>query len=216
MTDDWEDGSEELKLSTEIMVWAFYIFIPAKTIAFDYGIFHYIVRYLETYKVWCQAEIWILILTAIKVTVLCPDYFLYEINWLFYVFVVNSGTTFWLSHVLHMRGCIIKQKPKMVVRGFKFLTFTRFSLLFIILFLSPFLDQLFTDSKGNYEYRFLFTCNPDQVYPIRFALIFCLDVFSAAIDLMIFSLSPRIEKKQSLIKEVRVADIFENHKKRTE
>ena len=65
-----------------------------------------------------------MILTAIKVTALCPDYFLYEINWLFYVFVVNSGTTFWLSHVLHMRGCIIKQRPKMVVRGFKFLTIT--------------------------------------------------------------------------------------------
>ena len=210
------DGEEELKLSTQILKWAFYIFIPAKTVAFDFGIYNYVVRYLETYKVWCQAEIWILILTAIKVTVLCPDYFLYDINWLFYVFVVNSGTTFWLSHVLHMRGCIIKQKPKMVVRSFKFLTIVRFLLLFIILFFCPFLDQLFTWQAGNYEYSFMITCDPEQVYPLRFALIFCLDVLSAVTDLMIFALSPRIENKQRLLKEIRVADIFETYTKRIE
>ena len=59
-------------------------------------------------------------------------------------------------------------------------------------------------------------CDSGQVYPLRFALIFCLDVFSAVTDLMIFSLSPRIENKQRLLKEVRVADIFETYTKRIE
>ena len=173
------------------MKWAFYFFIPLKTLAFDIGIYNYVLRYLQTYKRWCKAEIMILLLTAIKVTALCPNYFFYEINWLFYVFVVNSATTFWLSHVLHMRGCIIKQKSKMKVRGFKALTIIRFGLLFILLFCGPFLDELYR--LNHFDYHFLLTCNSKQVYPLRYATVFCLDVASAVTDLMIFALSPKTE-----------------------
>ena len=78
-----------------------------KTIAFDVGIVQYVRRYYETNKTFNQVEIWILIVTGLKVTALLPDYFIMEINYLYFIFVANSATTAWLSHVLHLRGCII-------------------------------------------------------------------------------------------------------------
>ena len=89
------------------MMYAFMVIMAGKTLAFDIGIFNYIKRYYQTYKTFNQVEIWILLLTGVKVTILLPDYFLREINFLYWVFVLNSLTTFWLSHVLHIRGCII-------------------------------------------------------------------------------------------------------------
>ena len=97
-----------LSISQEIMMYAFMVIMVGKTLAFDVGIFNYIKRYYQTYKTFNQVEIWILLLTGLKVTILLPDYFLKEINFLYWVFVLNSLTTFWLSHVLHLRGCIIQ------------------------------------------------------------------------------------------------------------
>lgn len=89
------------------MTIAFMIIMTAKTIAFDISITGNIKRYYVTYKKFNQAEIWLLLLTVFKVTIVLPNYFYREINWLYYVFVINSFTTFYLSHILHMRGCII-------------------------------------------------------------------------------------------------------------
>ena len=59
-----------------------------------------------------------MLLTAVKVTALVPDYFLGDINYLFWAFVINSLTTFWLSHVLHLRCCILREASICRIRGF--------------------------------------------------------------------------------------------------
>ena len=91
-----------------VFKYAFMAIMVLKTIAFDVGIYGYIKRTHETYKQCNMVEIWLLVITGLKVTILLPDYFLQEINYLYIVFIINSGTTFWLSHVLHLRACIIQ------------------------------------------------------------------------------------------------------------
>ena len=66
------------------------------------------------------------------------DYYLMEINFLFYTFVINSALTFSVSHVLHMRGCIIRQAPLNTARCFQLLTIGRFTVLVLLVFLGPF------------------------------------------------------------------------------
>ena len=99
-----------LALKDEILSIVFYIIVVGKTLAFDWGFYNYIKRYYQTYKSFNQVEIWMLLLTMVKVTVLMPNYFLREINYLYMVFIINSATTFWLSHILHIRSCIIQER----------------------------------------------------------------------------------------------------------
>ena len=42
-----------------------------------------------------------LIFTAIKVSIMLPNYWIHEINYIYWVFVMNTVTTIWLSHVIH-------------------------------------------------------------------------------------------------------------------
>ena len=95
-------------------------------------------------------EIWLLLATAFKVTALLPDYFLKEINYLFIIFVLNSATTFWLSHVLHIRGCIIQESPQWTARCFILLLVIRLLLLAVILGVAPFFDDLFFGSDHSF------------------------------------------------------------------
>ena len=157
--DDARTCSEaELPLGTEIFNYAFYVIMVLKTIAVDYSIVHYCVRYYRTHNTINQVEIWLLISTAFKVTALLPDYFIREINYLFLIFVLNSATVFWLSHVLHIRGCIIQESPKCTVRGFILLLVIRMLLLVVILGVAPFIDDLFL-GRDRREKEFWLRCN---------------------------------------------------------
>ena len=49
-----------------------------------------------------------MLLTIVKFNVVLPDYLFFEINWLFWIFVINSLVTYWLSHVIHMRSVMIR------------------------------------------------------------------------------------------------------------
>ena len=97
----------EVTLSAEIISIIFFILLLIKTVLFDVNITKYVLRYLKTYKTWMQAEIWILILTAIKVSILLPNYWIKNMNYIYWVFVMNTTTTFWLSHVLHQRNSVV-------------------------------------------------------------------------------------------------------------
>ena len=57
---------------------------------------------------WNQVEIWLMMLTIIKFNVVLPDYIFKEINWFFWIFIVNSFVTYWLSHVIHMRSVMTR------------------------------------------------------------------------------------------------------------
>ena len=196
----------ELPLGTEIFNYVFYVVMVLKTIATDYSIIQYCIRYYRTHNTINQVEIWLLIATAFKVTALLPDYFVREINYLFLIFVLNSATTFWLSHVLHIRGCIIQESPKWTARGFIILLVVRMVLLLVILGVAPFIDDLFLGDKRQKE--FWLNCNVEgQAYPLQFLLVFFLDVVSALVDLLIFIISPKVSSKKKRIRQARIADI---------
>ena len=63
--------------------------MTVKTLLFDFSITRYVIRYKQTYKTWHQVEIWLLLLTAFKVSFALPNYFLKEMNYLFYIFVLH-------------------------------------------------------------------------------------------------------------------------------
>lgn len=146
-------------------------------------------------------------ISAFKVTLLLPNYFIREINFLFIVFILNSATTFWLSHVLHIRGCIIQNRSKGCARFFQVLFVTRLFLLFFILYLAPVVQHIADEDKTKFYY--ILRCDKDhtQVYPLQFLAVFLLDVLSAITDLIIFIVSPKIVNKSKRLKEVRCADI---------
>ena len=152
-------------------------------------------------------EIWLLIITAIKVAILLPNYFIREINFLFLVFMINSATTFWLSHLLHIRGCIIHEKPKSSVRFFQCLLTARIVLLLALYFSAPVVQYFFSEYTHDSDEYFL-RCDIDKhEYPYEFLMIFFLDALSASIDLAIFLVSPKMHNKQKRLREARTADI---------
>mmetsp|Transcript_9097 Transcript_9097/g.12371 ORF Transcript_9097/g.12371 Transcript_9097/m.12371 type:complete len:153 (-) Transcript_9097:1477-1935(-) len=147
-----------------------------------------------------------MVLTAIKVTVVVPDYLFQEINWLFAVFIANSGTTYWLSHVLHMRGVMSRQASRCEARSFVALLIVRLSITFIIVFVGPIFDNLMRDETQR-SYYFWLKCESNNPYPLRFLLIFFMDFFWATTDLMIFIFSPKTYSSKKRLKEMRIADI---------
>lgn len=106
-------------------------------------------------------------LTAVKVTLLLPDYFLQEINYLFIVFVINSVTTFWLSHVLHLRGCMIREASKCRIRGYQTLFILKIIVLCILVVIGPFLEAVIHRQQHddiNFTPEFIMNCKDRPVY----------------------------------------------------
>ena len=158
----------EMKLKDEIVSIVFYIIVVGKTLAFDWGFYNYIRRYYTTYKKCNQVEIWLLLLTAIKVTVLMPNYFIREINYLYAVFIINSATTFWLSHILHIRSCIIQERSECTARCFLALTVARVCLLIIIIFGGNLVDRHLFKARTNTDKgsHIILRCDEGEVYPM--------------------------------------------------
>jgi len=159
-----------------------------------------------------------LLLTALKVSFALPNYFIKEINYLFYIFVFNTATTFWLSHVLHMRSCILQGRSLCVARCFVALFIVRILILISIVFLGFLFDEILLGSKlpRFSELRFVIDyCSAEQGYPYRFLLVFLLDAVSALFDLIIFIASPKIANKRERLKEARLADIAKQLERNT-
>ena len=83
----------------------------------------------------------------------------------------------------------------------------RVLLLCCIVFLGPLLDTLFDSKRDTISYYIPLTCNKGYAYPLRFLLVFALDVISALIDLIIFIVSPKIENRRKRLRDARQADI---------
>ena len=184
-----------------------------KMVLFDWQFYNYIKRYWETYHTLNQVEIWIMLITAIKITVVVPDYVFQEINWLFWVFVVNSIVTYWMSHLLHMRKLMINQGSVCAGRWFVALFVFRILLILAIIFAGPVFDNL--SRKHDRDYSFKLECTKGCPYPIRFSLIFLVDFFAATLDLLIFVCSPKTQNKQERLKEMRIATIDAGVRDRT-
>ena len=194
----------ELSLAEKIIFWVFAVFLIVKAILFDLQFYNYIKRYKETYQTWNQVEIWIMLLTAVKITILIPDYFVKNINWIFWIFATNSAVTFWLSHVLHMRAIMARKATVCAARSIIALFAIRLLLLFVILVVGPVIDRVLTETK---YYNLLLECQPGNPYPFRFLLIFSLDFLSASIDFIILWASPKTFSPKQRLKEARVAEI---------
>ena len=59
--------------------------------------------YRKTYKRCAQFETIFLFISAIKIIILIPDVFIYDINWIFYVLAMNSALAYTLSYELRRR-----------------------------------------------------------------------------------------------------------------
>ena len=59
--------------------------------------------YRKTYKRCAQFETIFLFISAIKIIILIPDVFIYDINWMFYVLAMNSALAYTLSYELRRR-----------------------------------------------------------------------------------------------------------------
>lgn len=113
--------------------------------------------------------------------------------------MINSVTTFWLSHVLHLRGCMIREASKCRIRAFQILFVFKLIVLCILVIVGPFLEAFISkrnnSNRENLEFEFVMNCSDPPRYPTRFLLIFALDVVSALIDFIIFITAPKIENK---------------------
>jgi len=49
-------------------------------------------------------------LCALKIIILMPDVFIYELNWLFYALALNSGLAYTLSYALRSRTMVVLEK----------------------------------------------------------------------------------------------------------
>lgn len=59
------------------------------------------------------------------------------------VFIANSAITFWLSHLLHMRACILRQGSVCEARIFVVLLVMRLLIILVFIpFFGPFLDSV--------------------------------------------------------------------------
>ena len=125
------------------MVYAFMVFMVLKTLAFDFSFYGYVQRYKKTYGTWNQVEIWLLVIATVKLTILLPNYFYKGINYLFNIYAVNTLCTFWLSHILHLRGCIIRNVTSCTARSYMALFISKIVILAVLVVVSPFFEDSF-------------------------------------------------------------------------
>ena len=90
----------------------FYVLMMFKSVAFTYKLTWLAQRYYRTVKKCNTFEIWYCAITLIKIVLICPLYFLRDINLLYFVFVINSLITQVFTHVLRLRACVALNAPK--------------------------------------------------------------------------------------------------------
>ena len=67
--------------------------------SFAYKLIWMALKYKRTYGTLRLPEVWIILLTLLKVTILIPNYFIIEINTLFIVFLLNSYCSYFLTYI---------------------------------------------------------------------------------------------------------------------
>lgn len=80
-------------LVLKIRNWFFQFFIVIRIALMTYRICWTTFKYYKTYGKMNQGEIWILLMTLVKLFILFPIYWLHEMNMLFVVFALNSVCT---------------------------------------------------------------------------------------------------------------------------
>ena len=94
-----QDCEKELGLARKIRNVFFEVFVVFKCVSFAYKLIWMALKYKRTYGTLSLPEVWIILLTLLKVTILIPNYFIIEINTLFVVFLLNSYCSYFLTYI---------------------------------------------------------------------------------------------------------------------
>lgn len=159
--------------------------------------------YRKTYKKWLTFETLFLVICAIKILILMPDVFIYELNWLFYALALNSSLAYTLSFELRSRTNRMLDATDASHRLSIIWYGARMAVLVFIM-ITPLID--FFDKKAPHYmvcdkliYRkCLLKLTPLVAY--NFLLIFVLDFVSALIDLVNLLRLPKFMSRRKRIR----------------
>ena len=104
--------------------------------------------YKKSYKNWLQFDSIFLVIGAIKILILMPDVFIYELNWLFYALALNSSLAYTLSFELRRRTHRIlddtqnKQRCSVIWYGIRMA-------ILVFIMITPFIDFFFPGSPHH-------------------------------------------------------------------
>jgi hypothetical protein len=110
--------------------------------------------YKKTYKRCAQFETIFLFISAVKICILIPDVFIYDINWMFYVLAMNSALAYTLSYELRRRTTTLQEMKSCAVKCSFWWFIVRLIFLCFIL-VSPVIDLL-----GTPDHKKHLTCKP--------------------------------------------------------
>ena len=92
-------------------------FMVVKGLAFVGKSLQVSLLYKKTYKKCFSFETVFLVVCAVKILILMPDVFIYELNWLFYALALNSSLAYTLSFELRRRTNRMTDAPEATHRG---------------------------------------------------------------------------------------------------
>lgn len=122
-----------------------------------------LVKYYRTYERVNVPEIWINLMTLIKLFLLLPIYWLHDINLLFLVFTLNSICMVWLNYILSQRMTVALDLGPRHVKSIKY-----FTILWVIVFLGMiFVMPLFDGSNDGTGKTYIFLLNCDYRFVYR-------------------------------------------------
>ena len=151
----WSDlSSSDKALAVGLMMRS--IFMIVKGLAFIAKSIQVGLLYMKTYKRKVQFETIFMFLNALKIVILMPDVFVYEMNWLYWSLAINSCLAYSLSYVLRMRTAQILDLSNTRRNLAKIWIAFRISVLFFVT-ITPAID--FNKRKADLNPHYL-TCDP--------------------------------------------------------
>ena len=160
--------------------------------------------YKKTYKRCLQFETIFLTITAIKICILIPDIFIYNINWIYYALAMNSALAYTLSYELRRRTTILQEMKGCAVKCSLWWYIARMIFLCFIL-VSPMIDLLETNNNKKHLTCTKFTYRKcinafNHFIAYNFLFIFLLDFLSALVDLIHLIKMPKFMSKRKRVK----------------
>ena len=179
-------------------------------------------KYYKTFGTLNVTEIWLSLLTAIKLFILLPVYWVRGINMLFVVFALNSICTMLINYMLSERMAVALG---LSFGHFKMLKYM--AIFWIVFFVAMiFLAPLFDGSRvGNDFYILVLQCHLDEVYrksnyrlsisntssvsvtALRYLILFGMDFVVATVNLLVVLFSPKMRDEKDRFRQMRRFDV---------
>ena len=160
-------------------------------------------KYYRTYGTMNLPEIWLILMTLVKITILLPNYFVHEINTMYCVFILNSYCSYFLTYIFAQRTCILLELHENKMRLNRIFFCIQIGLFTFMIFLYPFMD--FDGTFGDYD--FLLRCSGELIYPSRFLYIWLSDFICAFLSIMVIMYEKRFVSDKGRLRLARKMDI---------